>query len=437
MKIHTIGGYEKVGGNMTAVEVNDQIVIFDIGADIEKAKKIDKNWGAVSRKEAITKKAVPDDSKIREKSHEVVAIVVGHGHQDHCLGIPKLADAYGCPIIATPYTISVIQRIIDNDVEDVDNEMIELEPGDGYHISKNLELEFVPITHSIPQTVLPVLKTEEGTVVYSLDFKIDEEPTLGEPFDGKRLRKLREEGVRALIMDCTRADEPGKADSESSVRNELKGLLDSAYDNDRGTIVTTFSSHIARIRNIIRANRDRRKIAVLGRSLKEYMEDAEEHGLIDLSDVNITSDHFEMERILSQASKDKSEYLLIVTGSQGEPNAILPRISKDEYPYDFGSDEIVVFSSSIIPTSTDIFNNSLLKRRLRRKGVEIESDVHSHGHAKREDHLELFRLLKPDSILPAHGGREKQSSCAELAKKEEIDSVEVSKNKETVSLDNK
>ncbi|MFP4005224.1 MAG: MBL fold metallo-hydrolase [Candidatus Hadarchaeia archaeon] len=435
MKIHTIGGYEKVGGNMTAVDVDDRIVIFDMGADIEKTKQSGKNWGTITRKEAIKMEAIPDDSELKQKKNEVVAIVVGHGHQDHCLGIPKLADDYDCPIIATPYTISTIRRIVENDVEKVNNELVALNPGETYEIASDLELEFVPITHSIPQTVIPVLKTGEGLLVYSLDFKIDDEPTLGDPFDEIKFNELRREGIRALIVDCTRVDEPGVTSSESQVRDDLERVLDKTYNEETGAMITTFSSHIARIKNIIAANQGRRKIAALGRSLKEYLTDAEEHGLIDLSDIKITKNHFEIERLLSKASKNKSEYLLLVTGSQGEPNAILSRISRDEYPYNLEAGEVVIFSSSIIPTSTDVFNNSLLKRRLQKKGVKIENDVHSHGHGRRMDHLRLFRILDPETVIPAHGGKNKQSSCAELAREENIDSVLVSKNKETIFLD--
>ncbi|KXA96231.1 hypothetical protein AKJ37_05765 [candidate division MSBL1 archaeon SCGC-AAA259I09] len=118
MKIHTISGYEKVGGNMTAVEIGGELVVLDVGADIERVKGEGKSLGDMKRGEAVEKKIVPDDSEIREREEDVVAIIVGHGHLDHCLGIPKLAGAYGCPIIATPFTISVIQRLVGGDRED-------------------------------------------------------------------------------------------------------------------------------------------------------------------------------------------------------------------------------------------------------------------------------------------------------------------------------
>ncbi|KXB05152.1 hypothetical protein AKJ49_01400 [candidate division MSBL1 archaeon SCGC-AAA382A03] len=419
---------------MTAVEVCDELVILDIGADIERAKKKNKNFGDIDSDKAVEENIVPDDSNLRSRKENVVAIIIGHGHQDHCLGVPKLADDYNCPIIATPYTVSVIQRLLDNDKEDITNDLISLESGESMEISNNIDLEFAPAAHSIPQTVLPILRTCEGTIVYSLDFKFDENPTLEESLNEDKLKNLSREGVKALIVDCTRADEPGKADSESSVKNELENILDKTYEKDKGVIITTFSSHIERVKNIIEANEERREVIMLGRSLKEYVKDAEKHSLIDPSDIKITNNPFEIEKLLAKASKNKSEYLLLTTGSQGEPNAILPRIAKNKYPYNFEKNEMVIFSSTTIPTQINRLNTSLLKRRLEKEGVEVKDEVHSHGHAKREDQRKLFRLLEPETIIPAHGGKDKQTSCATLAEEEKI-KIKISKNKKTISLD--
>ncbi|KXA95013.1 hypothetical protein AKJ36_01730 [candidate division MSBL1 archaeon SCGC-AAA259I07] len=419
---------------MSVVEISGELVILDLGADIERTKDEVKRFGDMKSGEVVKKKIVPDDSKVKSRREDVVAIIIGHGHLDHCLGIPKLADAYNCPIIATPFTISVIQRLVDDDREDISNELISLEPGESMNISDDIELEFIPVAHSIPQTVLSVLRTCEGTIVYSLDFKFGENPALEAPVGEDELRELGGEGVKALISDCTRTDEPGNAGSEVSVKKKLKKILDRSYEDDEGVMITTFSSHIERLKNIIEANAGRRKVAMLGRSLKEYVKDAEKHSLIDSSNIEITSNQFEVERVLAQASENRSEYLLITTGSQGEPKAVLPRIARNDYPYEFEEDEMVIFSSVTIPTQTDKLNSSLLKRRLRNQGVKIEERVHSHGHAKREDQRELFQLLEPETVIPAHGGKDKQSSCARLAREEKIE-TRISKNKETISLD--
>lgn len=420
---------------MTAVEVKGKIVIFDMGADIERIVERGENIEEMKTVEAIESKIVPNDSKIKGRREDVAAIVIGHGHQDHCRGIPKLAGAYDCPIVAAPYTADLIERFIEEDREHVKNRIIRMEAGDTFQISDECELEFVDITHSIPGTVLSVLRTDDGNVVYSLDFKLDEEPTLGEPVDYEKIEKLGEEGVKAYIADCTRTDESGGTKPEMDTKVELKNLLSEAYSDREGVIVTTFSSHIARLNNILAANDGRRDVVMLGRSLKEYTGDAEKNGLIDLSWVEVASYRGKVEGILHKVSKNKSEYLLVTTGNQGEPNAMLSRIASEEYPYLIGDGDLTIFSSVTIPTPINELNREYLKRRLKQRGADIRVDVHSHGHAKREDQRDMIQMLEPETVIPAHGGKEKLSSCARLAREEGVESVRISRNGGVISLD--
>ncbi len=434
MKVHTIAGYEKVGANMTAVEVDGEMVLLDMGADIERLVEQGENIEELKTVEAIEAGIVPDDAEIKEKRERVKAVIVGHGHQDHCRGLPKLAGAYDCPIITTPYTADIVERFIEDDRENVNNEIVRMNPGDKYQISGNFELEFVNITHSIPHSVFSVLRTPEGTVLYSLDFKLDENPTLGEPVDYDRLRELGREGIRVYIVDCTRADQPGHSKSESETKEELNNLLDKAYRQNRGVIITTFSSHIARLNNVIDANDGRRKIVMLGRSLKEYTNDAQKNGLIDLSNINVGSYREEVENALADISRNKESYLLITTGNQGEPKAMLSRIANGQYPYSIGDEDLVIFSSATIPTPVNEMNREYLERTLNQKGAKIEVDVHSHGHAMKQDHRKLIRILDPENLIPAHGGREKLSSCAQMGREEGVESVQIASNGGQISI---
>lgn len=419
---------------MTAVEVDGEIVILDMGADIGQIVKIGENIEEMKTVDAIEANVVPDDFKIKERRDDVVGIVVGHGHQDHCRGIPKLAGAYNCPIIASPYTADIVERFIENDRENVSNEIVRMEPGNVFQISDNIELELVPITHSIPQSALTVLRTSEGNVVYSLDFKLDEEPTLGDPVNYRKLEELGEENVRVYIVDCTRADEPGETRSEIKTKYELKRVTSNAYADGGGVILTTFSSHIARLRNIIDANNGERKMVMLGRSLREYTEDAQNNGLINLSGVEVASYREEVENVLEEASRSKSDYLMVTTGNQGEPNAMLSRIAGGEYPYKIGDGDLVIFSSVTIPTAVNELNREYLKNRLRQEGAKLEVDVHSHGHTMGEDHRKMMRMLDPDIVVPAHGGGDKLSSCARLAREEGVESIRVSQNGAAISI---
>ncbi len=428
MRIHTLGGYEKVGANMTGVEVNGKIVILDMGADIERIVEHGENIEDMKTVEAIETKVVPDDSKIKERREDVEGIIIGHGHQDHCRGIPKLANAYDCPIITTPYTADIIERFIENDRENVKNDIIRLEPSGVFEISNDFELELVPMTHSIPQSALTVLRTSDGNLVYSLDFKLDDKPTLGDPVNYEKLRELGEEEIKTYIADCTRADKAGKTSTEFETKKELQKIISQAQDNKEGLIVTTFSSHIARLNNIIDANNWQREIVMLGRSLKEYTKDAEKNGLIDLSGIKIGSYRDEVEKILKEVSRNKSDYLLVTTGNQGEPNAMLSRIANKETPYQVGPRDLVVFSSVTIPTPVNELNREYLKRKLKQGGADLRVNVHSHGHAMREDHRKMIQMLDPDCIIPAHGGKEKLSSLASLAREEEVGMVRLANN---------
>ncbi|MFP4005534.1 MAG: MBL fold metallo-hydrolase [Candidatus Hadarchaeia archaeon] len=436
MRVHTIGGYKKVGKNMTAVEINNQIIVFDMGADIERIVEHEENIEEMKTVEAIESKIVPNDSKLKnEMRDKVKAIVIGHGHQDHTRGIPKLAGAYDCPIITTPYTANIIERFIENDNENVTNDIIRMNPGESIRVSRDIDLEFINITHSIPHSVLSVLKTPEGNLVYSLDFKLDDNPTMNDPINYDKIRKIGEQGVKTYIADCTRADQPGRAKTENETRMELKRIMTENCDRREGMIITTFSSHIARLNNIIDANNGRRKIAMLGRSLKEYTKDAEKLGLIDLSNIEIASWREEVEDLLIEASKNKSDYLIVSTGNQGEPNAMLSRISNGDYPYTVEDGDLVIFSSVTIPTDINELNREYLKRNLRRRGADLELDVHSHGHAMGEDHRDMLRMLDPETVIPAHGGGEKLGALAKLAREEGIEKVKLSSNGGAVTID--
>ncbi len=416
MKIHTIGGYEKVGKNMTAVESDGEIVILDMGADMETVIEEDKELEELSTPEAIEMGAAPDDSTIKEQHrNDVEGIVISHGHLDHCLALPKLANTYNCPIYATPFTAKVVQRLIDQDQKTVNNPVEVVEIGETVQLSDSIELEFVNITHSIPHTPLTVLHTPDGPVVYSLDFKLDEEPTMGEKPDYDRIRELGEEGVTAYIADSTRTDEEGRTKSEQETKIELKNILNKAYADNEGVIVSTFSSHVARLNNILDANDGRRKVALVGRSLKEYSQSAEELGMVDLSDIKVVSYRDEVEEFLRQASHEKGEWLIVCTGHQGEPNAALTRIVDGEYNYDITEHDRVIFASSTIPVPVNEANRYKVERSLRERGARVEVNVHSHGHGMREDQRDMMRMLEPDHIIPAHGGTEKLAACASLA----------------------
>lgn len=435
MKVHTVSGYESVGANMTAVEVDGDVVICDAGADITRVIEADAEFESLSTEAAIDAGVVPDDGHLFDRREDVVAIVVGHAHLDHCLGVAKIAGAYDCPIYATPYTARVLERLIAEDVEDAHNDVLELPLGDRTRLSPSVELEFVTVTHSIPGTAMTVLHTADGTVAYSLDFKLDPTPTLGEPTDRERLREIASEGVTAYVADCTRVDEQGRASSERDAAARLRGVLDTAYRESRAVVVSTFSSHIARLANVLDANDGRRKVAFLGRSLRQYTEPAADLGLIDLSGVEV---HGEKEAIAARLrDADPEEWLFVVTGHQGEPDAVLTELSEHVLPLALDERDRVILASSTIPTPVNRASRNAVVRSFRQRGVRVDGGVHVHGHAMQQDHRDMLRLLDATHVVPAHNGPEKQGILADLARDQGYvvgETVHVSQNGRVIDL---
>jgi len=418
MKIHTIGGYNEVGKNMTAVEVGDEIVLIDMGYDMETVIEHDEEVEGMTTTETIEVGAIPDDSQIHDKKENVKAIIIGHGHLDHVGAVPKLAAAYNCPVIATPYTMSIIRRMEKQDRKNLDNGMIELELGDTYTISEDIDVEFVNITHSIPQTALTTLHTPEGTLVYSLDFRLDDNPIIGDSPDYERLWELGDEGVEVLIGDSTRVDEEERGSSEETVKTELQNAIDMAYKEGGAVFVSTFSSQIERLTSILDANNGRRKVAFIGRSLKEYTQSADEMRLIDLSDVEVVSYRDETEELLQRISNEREDWMIVCTGNQGEPRAALTRIIRGDYPFNIQDGDHIIYSCSVIPQPTNRAHRYEAEKHAKEQGARIYKDIHTSGHAKREDNRDMIRMLRPNNIIPAHGTTEMLASYATLAREE-------------------
>lgn len=436
MKVHTLGGYEEVGRNMTAVEVHGQTVIFDMGFEMEEVIGADGEVDQMTTNETLETGAIPIDEQIMDNN--VKAIVIGHGHLDHVGAIPKLAGAYDCPIVCTPYTKKIVERALENDRKNIDNPVIGVEKGEDYEISDKLDLEFMHVNHSIPQATLSLLKTPEGNVVYGNDMKIDHSPVIEETTDVERLRQAGEEGVKLMIPGTTRVDAPGRCRSERSVEVELKDVLQSCYDNGGAVVLSTFSSQISRLNSIIDANDGQRKIAFVGRSLKEYTQSAEELGLIDLSDVEVVSYFDECSDLMNKVSNERDRWLVVATGNQGEPGAQMDKIASGTYPFEFQKGDHVIFSSKVIPTPLTEANRYSLEKKIKEQGVRLYKDIHTSGHAYKEDHRDFIQLLQPENIVPSHGNIQKLGSYVELAREEEYsleDDVFIGENGRKIQLD--
>lgn len=420
VEICTVGGYNEVGKNMTAIKVNDEVVILDMGLHLEKyiQYKDDEDVRRLTSAELQKVDAIPDDTVIKDWRKFVKIIIPTHAHLDHVGALPFLSNKYNAPIMCTPFTAEVIKSIIKDDKFILKNKIKILNANSKFKVSKTLTIEFINVTHSTPHTVMVALHTPEGVILYANDFKFDNYPTLGRKPNYKRLKELGRMGVKVLIVDGTRAKHQGKTPSESVAREMLRDVLIATESKDKAVIVTTFSSHIARLKSIVSFGKKmNRKVVFLGRSLAKYVGSAEAIGLINFSkEVEIVKYSKQIRKRLKQLNQEKRDkYLLVVTGHQGEPRSVLTRIAKGELPFKLEKEDHVVFSCSVIPNPLNIANREILESQLKKYGIRIFKDIHTSGHAAREDHRDLINMVNPEHIIPAHGDFTMTSALSDLA----------------------
>ncbi len=418
--IIAVGGYEEVGRNMTAIRVGKEIVIMDMGVRLDRIQiheetEIEKMHSL----DLIKMGAIPDDKILNNVDGNVVGIVCTHGHLDHIGAVPKLAHRYKCPIVSTPFTSELIRQEIESERKfEVANKLTPLDCGKVYDLSKNLSIELIRVQHSIVDCAFAALHTPKGTILYACDFKIDRTPTLGDVPDFKRLRQLGKEGVLALITESTNVSRSGKTPSEQIARDMVWDALLGTEETESGVLVTTFSSHIARLKSIIEAAAKMDRIPVLlGSSMERYFGTALKMGLVDKpNNLKIFGYRRSVEKAVKQIMKEgKDKYLPIVTGHQGEPDAVLGRISSGELDFKLDAGDKVIFSANVIPNMLNMANRYSCETKLKMKGARIYDNVHVSGHAYKEDHWELLRMVKPEHVIPAHGTLEMHSAYVEMA----------------------
>jgi ribonuclease J len=420
IEIIAVGGYDEVGRNMTAVRCGKEIVIFDMGLRLDQVMiHEDAELENMHSLDLIQMKAIPDDTVMNTVEGSVKAIVCSHGHLDHIGAIPKLAHRYNAPIISTPYTTELIRQQISGEQKfGVNNKLFALKAGQKYTLSQNLVLEFVRMQHSIIDTVIPVLHTPHGAIVYSCDFKLDRTPVIGEPPDFARLAQIGKEGVIALIVESTYVENKGRAPSERIARDLVRDTITSYEDDKNALIVSTFSSHIARVKTIAEcAHEIGRKPVLLGGSMERYSSIAEQMKLVAFPDtVSMFGDRRSVDRMMRRMMKSgKEKFLPIITGHQGEPGSILTRLALGDTPYQLEKGDKVIFSAKVIPNPMNRGQRYMVEARLGMSGARVFEDLHVSGHAYREDHYEFIHLLNPQHIIPAHGNIRMTSAYAEFA----------------------
>ena len=404
IEICAVGGYLEVGRNMTAIRYEKEAVIIDMGVHLENyiTYTEDEDIHDVHYSQLQKTGAAPDISGIKSWISQVKAIVPSHGHLDHIGAVPFLSKKFNAPILLTPYSAGVLEQISKDNKIPIPNKVRVLSDNSSYHVSKNITIEFINVTHSIPDTVMVAVHTPEGTVLYTGDYKFDPTPTLGKVSNYKRLKELK--NVKLLIMDSLYSHRAGKTASELDAHKMLEDVIFSNVSKKNGLIITTFSSHIARLKAIIALGRRlRRKVVFLGRSLAKYTEAAEETGLVRFSDeVEIIKYSSKAKRTLKRIMREgKHKYLIVCTGHQAEKKAVLSKMV-DKGFYHFTKNDAVIFSCITIPQEPNITNRRILEENLKSFGVRVFVDIHSSGHASQEDQKMLIDMVAPKIVIPYH-----------------------------------
>jgi len=421
VEVCTIGGYSEVGKNMTAIKDGDEVILLDMGINVSKMINFEEEEGIKREKADVSRlvrgNVIPDDRFIKDWWPKVKGIVCSHCHLDHVAAIPFLADKYNCPIMGTPYTIEVIKTLLNEEGIKIRNKLIPIDINKSHKLTNNIEIELINVTHSTPQSAIIAVHLKKGTILYTNDFKFDNSPVMGQKPNYQRLKQLGNENVLAVFVDSLYSNSERKTPSERVARELLKDVMLGTENQDKLIIATTFASHLARIRSIIDFGKQlNRKIVMLGRSMFKYTDAAERIGLVGYSkEAEIISYARLIKKKLHEIEQNRSKYLIICTGNQGEPEAVLSRIADNRYKLRFQPEDHILFSCKTIPEPNNIRNRAILEEKLKQKKARIFTDLHASGHCGREDIRDLLKMIKPQHIFPSHGDNHKLMGTAELA----------------------
>lgn len=421
IEISAVGGFSECGRNMAAVKFNDEVILIDMGINLPALIEYEgeEEIHMLSSDQLIKIGAIPDDTKIQDWHKNVKAIVLGHCHLDHIAAVQYLAAKYKVPIYGTPFTLEVLKEILKDDHVPLPNKIIPINPNGKLKVSEHLTIELINVTHSTLQCAMVCVHTPEGYVLYSNDFKFDNSPVLGEKPNYKRLEEIgQSKKLRVLIVESLYATKEMKTPSEKVAKELLQDVLLGVDNKDKAIYVTTFASHLARIKSIIECGRKmKRKVVILGRSMGRYIRAAENLGLVKFSkETHLATYKGEMVKIFKEIAKNPGKYLIIGTGNQGEPNSILDKLMKGGiFPFAFKEGDHVIFSCKTIPHPLNLANRAAIEEKLKKSKVRIFTEIHVSGHAAREDLRDFIEMVKPQHIIPAHGGIEMETALANLA----------------------
>lgn len=395
LRIIPLGGLEQIGMNITVFEYEDSIIVVDCGLSFPADEMLGIDL------------VIPDITYLKENIDKVKGFVITHGHEDHIGSLPYVLREINAPIYATKLTIGIIENKLKehNLMKTTKRKVIK------YGQSINLgcfRIEFIRTNHSIADAAALAIYSPAGIVVHTGDFKVDYTPVYGETIDLQRLGEIGKKGVLALMCDSTNAMKPGYTMSERTVGKTFDNIF--AEHTKQRIIVATFASNVDRVRQIINyAVKYGRKVVVEGRSMVNIITTATELGYIEMPDDLLID-------IEQMRNYPDDQLVLITTGSQGEPMAVLSRIALSMHKkIHIRPGDVVIFSSRPIPGNEK--SVSKIMNELARKGAEvIIQDTHVSGHASEEEIKLMYALIKPKYAIPVHGEYRHLLAQGEIAK---------------------
>jgi ribonuclease J len=393
-----LGGLGEVGKNMMVVESDDGIVVVDAGLSFPR----DEHLGVDL--------VLPDFDYLRERSRDVRAVVLTHGHEDHVGALPYLLREVGIPQVwATKLTLGLVQSKLDEHGLLKSAELLEIRPEDGPVRIGPFGAEFVRMAHSIPDSVAVVLETPGGRIVHTGDYKIDHTPVDGFRTDLGKLAELGNRGVDLLCGDSTNAERPGVTESERMVGEVFRQLIP---QREGRVLIASFASNVHRVQQAIDvAIEARRKVAIVGRSLRKNVNIARNLGYIQVPDyLLVKPDELDDLR--------RDETMILCAGSQGEPMSALTRIAFNDHPAVTVEDgDTVIISAKPVPGNELRVHDTI--NRLAKLGAEVLhqeiAPVHTSGHGHAEEIRTILALLRPRNVMPIHGEFRMLAAQARLA----------------------
>ncbi len=410
-----LGGSGEIGMNVNLYGCNGKWLMVDLGMTFsgEQYPGVDLVFG--------------DLEFIEERTKDLLGIVLTHGHEDHIGAVPYFAAELGVPLYATPFNADLVMRKLDEAGLTKEVELFVIEEDHGRIDLGPFSVTYIPLAHSIAEGNGLVIETPYGTVFHTGDWKLDEEPIIGEPTTEEELTAIGDDGVLALVCDSTNVFNSSPSGSEGGV---YRGLMEEvAKHAGRRVVVTTFASNVARLQTLADVARENgRKLCVAGRSLDRIIEVAQDTGYLqdfpDLVDFD------------TAMSLPRGEVMVLATGGQGEPRAALARIAEGTHPIELTGGDVVLFSSRQIPGNEIAIGH--VQNKLAARGIVMVTDRQSHihvsGHPGRPELEALYGWLRPEILVPVHGEMRHMSEQARLGRRNGIPKAVVQQNGDVIRL---